>query len=176
MLNMTNSLLAILLLAPVFGSAQQGAFGNLADRYVSPDGMFVANVIPNGKEVGNKRAEDKIKIADKNGKVMSFYDFSSEDGEHGYGLDGGQWTVDSKFFVFRLRNSGGHSPMNAPIVFWSRSDSSFYQLNDVTGDIAFSVSPPDEVAASSLPDMKPAEISLNHLKPGQATLLEKVSH
>jgi hypothetical protein len=56
---------------------------------VSPDGRFVANVIPNGKE-GNGRAEDKVEIVHKNGKVMSTYDFSSQGGEHGYGLDGGQ--------------------------------------------------------------------------------------
>jgi hypothetical protein len=109
-----QSLVPILLLLTLFSSAQQGSQIKLSDRYVSPDWKSVASVVPDGKEAGNERAEDRIEIVGPKCEVMSSHEFSSDDGEHGYGLDGGQWTMDSRFFVFRLRNSGGHSPMNAP--------------------------------------------------------------
>jgi hypothetical protein len=128
--------------------------------------------VPSGKEKGNERAESRVEIRRKNGTLLRAHDFSSDDGEHGYRLDGGQWTLDSEFFVFRMRNSGGHSPMYAPVVFWSLTDNHFYQLSDdYTGDDTFSVSPTDEIYVSTWPGMKPATVSLRHPKAGDVTIL-----
>jgi hypothetical protein len=45
------------------------------------------------------------------GAMLCVLDYSSEDGEHGFGLVKGQWTADSKYFVFSLRSSGGHQAL-----------------------------------------------------------------
>jgi hypothetical protein len=76
-------------------------------------------------------------------------------------VDAAQWTPDSQFFIFRLRNSGGHMPMYAPVAFWSRSRNHFYQLVDYTADQIFSVTAPDKVSMETWPNMKPATIALH---------------
>jgi len=104
------------------------------------------------------RAESKSETAVT---VLSVHDFSSPDGEHGYGVDIAQWTQDSQFFVFSMSNSGGHSPMYKPVVFWSRRTNRFYQLNDYTANETFSVTSPAKITAERWPSLKPATASLS---------------
>jgi hypothetical protein len=92
------------------------------------------------------------------------HDFSSADGQHGYGVDGAQWTPDSQFFVCRMSNSGGHSPMYAPVVFWSRKRNRFYQLNAYTADRTFSITTPDTVNVDTWPGLNPATVSFSGVK------------
>ena len=61
--------------------------------------------------------------------------------------------------------------MYTPVVFWSRRKNCFYQLNDYTGDMTFSISAPDKVSLSSWPDMKPVTLSLHRLQESQITKL-----
>jgi hypothetical protein len=138
----------------------------------SPDGTLIAIVVPKGKENGEKD-ESRVEIRRLTGGLLQAYDFSSDDGTHGYGVDGAQWTADSQFFVFRMRSSGGHSPMWAPIVYWSRKTSRFYELNDYTGDMEFSVNAPDKINVSTWTQMNPAVVSLHELKPVQVTELHQ---
>lgn len=126
----------------------------------SPDGKLRAVVKPARNQNVD---ESRVSIFDSNGKRLRTQNSSSPDGEHGYGADGAQWTPDSQFFVFRLRSSGGHSPMYAPLVFWSRSTKRFYQANHYTADQTFSVGAPDEVSVSTWPDMKPVTLNLGGL-------------
>ena len=70
-----------------------------------------------------------------------------------------------------MRSSGGHSPAYAPVVFWSRMKNCFYQLDDYTGDISFSLSAPDKVSLSTWPDMKPVTVSLHLVKDDQISKL-----
>jgi hypothetical protein len=101
------------------GNPRATKSGLPGERFVSPDGTLIAIVIPNGKEKGGEKDESRVEIRRRKGGRLRAHDFSSDDGSHGYGVDGAQWTADSQFFVFRMRSSGGHSPMWAPGVYWS---------------------------------------------------------
>ena len=63
--------------------------------------------------------------------------------------------------------------MWAPIVYWSRKTSRFYELNEYTGDIEFSVAAPDKINVSTWTEMHPAVVSLHKLKPAQVTELHQ---
>jgi hypothetical protein len=67
-----------------------------------------------------------------------------------------------------MNNSGGHSPMNAPVVFWSRKTNRFYELDGYTADMTFSVIAPDKVTMNTWPGLKPATVSLGRVTKGQA--------
>jgi hypothetical protein len=142
-----------------------------SEALASADGTLLAVVAVKGKEKGAAANESRVEIRRRGKTLLRAHDFSSSDGEYGYYVDGARWTPDSRFFVFRMRSSGGHSPMWAPVVFWSRRTNRFYQVNDYTADIAFSVISPDKVTLSTWPDMKPATISLFKLGPSQTTKL-----
>ena len=160
---------ALLLAATVLvGSAGSG---ERPKEFKSPDARFTAVVTPADKKIGFEKYESRISILRGGGVQVSMHDFSSEDGEHGYGVDGEQWTPDSQYFVCRMRNSGGHSPMYAPVVFWSRKTNHFYQLNDYTADRIFSIAAPDRLNADSWPGLEPVTVSLGDLKKGQVTEL-----
>jgi len=138
-------------------------------RDESPDGIVTAIVAPAGKRAGSADSESRISVRRSYGSFLRTHDFSSADGQHGYGVDGAEWTPDSQYFVVRLRSSGGHSPMFAPVVFWSRKANRFYSLKDCTADQTFSVAAPDKVEVSTWPDMKPATVSLHEVKESEVT-------
>jgi hypothetical protein len=54
--------------------------------------------------------------------------FASADGEHGYGVRRAVWTPDSRYFVFDLASSGGHSPETAPIYLFDRMSGRLAEL------------------------------------------------
>ncbi len=139
--------------------------------FVSPDKSLVATVIPADKQEGLEQLESRVEISSKGGSQLRMHDFSSDDGEHGYGEDGARWTPDSQFFVLRMRSSGGHSPTYAPVVFWSRKTHRFYQLNDCTADMTFSVTAPDRVSVDTWPGLKPVTLSLHSLQDRQVSKL-----
>ncbi|HXP46117.1 MAG TPA: hypothetical protein VN810_02510 [Terriglobales bacterium] len=161
------SLVAVLALG--FGSVAAPHAKSTA--FLSPDKMLVATVIPAGKQEGAEGMESRVEIRRKDGARLRIHDFSSADGEHGFGVDGAEWTADSRFFVFRMRSSGGHSPTYAPVVFWDRTKNGFYQLNDYTADMTFSVTAPDKVSMNAWPDLKPVTIPLHALQDSQLSKL-----
>ncbi len=183
----TRFAIGVLLLVPLNFIAQSRPDTNAADTYPSPDGQLVATVIPSGKEKGRERAESRVEIRRKDGALLCVHDFSSADGartdaafcarlllrrgEHGYGVDGAQWTPDSQFFVFPMSNSGGHMPLYVPVAFWSRSLNRFSRLDNFTASLTFSVVANDGVKVSTWPEMKPVTLSLRKLHPGDATVL-----
>jgi hypothetical protein len=116
-------------------------------------------------------SESRVQILASDGTQLRTHDFSSSDGEHGYGVDGAQWMPDSQYFVFRMRSSGGHSPMFAPIVFWSRKANRFYSLTNYTADQAFVVVGADQLKALTWPGMQAATVSLSKMKPSEMTEL-----
>ncbi len=169
----TSLFAAILILfvaAPVDGNAQTSNSSTRL-KLISPDQRFTARISSSGKRRAAKADESGVEIRDGNGRLLCTHDFSSSDGEHGYGVDGAKWTPNSQFLVLRVRSSGGHSPMFAPVVFWSRKTGRFYQLNDYTSDQLFSVSSPDNVEVSSWSDFKPVTVSLSALRPNQLSKL-----
>ena len=140
-------------------------------EFKSPDGKFVAVVAPADEKRGFEERESRISIVRPGGTQISMHDFSSRDGEHGYGVVGAQWTPDSQFFVCQMSNSGGHSPLYAPVVFWSRKTHRFYRLKAYTADRIFSIVAPDRIQVDSWPDLQPVTVKLSRLKEGQVTEL-----
>ncbi|TAM81947.1 MAG: hypothetical protein EPN47_11130 [Acidobacteria bacterium] len=137
----------------------------------SPDGKLTAIAVPADKKKGFEEYESRILILRREGTQIGMHDFSSKDGEHGYGVVRAQWTPDSQYFVCRMGSSGGHSPMYAPVVFWSRKSNHFYQLKTYTADRIFSIGAPDKVKVESWPKLQPATVSLSRVNEGQVTEL-----
>ena len=154
-----------------YGSRRLPEFRRKAEGAQVTRRQVHAVVTPADKKIGFEKYESRISILRSGGVQLSMHDFSSEDGEHGYGVDGAQWTPDSQYFVCQMRNSGGHSPMYAPVVFWGRKTNHFYQLNDYTADLTFSIAAPDKLHVNSWPRLEPATVSLGAVKEGQVTEL-----
>lgn len=117
----------------------------------SPDRTLRAEVIPRGK-AKLRDSESRVDVRTKTYKLRARRDFSSSDHEHGYGVVQAEWTPDSQFFVFCLTNSGGHSPMHTPVVFYSRRENEFHILDDLlhssVGFGKFTINAPDKVTIS----------------------------
>ena len=97
-------------------------------KYPSPDGLFVAIVTSSHKPQAT--AESKVELHTSSGKLVAQRNYSSDDGEHGYGVTKAEWTPDSRYFVFSLESSGGHQPWHSPVQYFSRKDDSFLSLDD----------------------------------------------
>jgi hypothetical protein len=136
------------------------------EAYPSPDQRFKALVYTSD-------GESRVSVVTAKGSQLATHAFTSDDNQHGYEVDGAFWTPDSQYFVFRLRSSGVHSPMFAPIVFWKRTSTSFNSLKNYTGDIAFGVAPPDQVKASNYPGMTDATIALHTLTSADLVHIER---
>ncbi len=87
----------------------------LAAEFRSPDGSLVAIVSGGGKN------ESSLEIKSSSGVGLAGKSYASADGNHGWVIDHGEWTPDSRFFVFSMRNSGGHQSWHSPIEFFSRN-------------------------------------------------------
>jgi hypothetical protein len=77
-------------------------------------------------------------------------DFSSEDGEHGFGVVKAAWTPDEQYFVFSMASSGGHQAWHAPTVFFSALDKEIRSLDSFTSAAGisqgnFTLRPPNTV-------------------------------
>ena len=72
-------------------------------------------------------------------------DYSSPRGANGYYVHAAKWSPDSRFFVFSLVSSGGHSPWSYPMMVYSRQQNRFAKFSDMidgrptlSGDFSFS--------------------------------------
>ena len=99
-------------------------------QYLAPDGRARVVVVPVGKETGNVDSESRIEFRSADNDLLCALDYSSEDGEHGFGVVKAEWTLDSHYFVFSLSSSGGHQPWHAPTQFYSRKDGIIRSLDD----------------------------------------------
>lgn len=118
----------------------------LQSEYRSPDGLATATIHSAPLWAG----ESVVQIRTRYGKLLAERDFSSEDHEHGYVVVQARWTPDSKFFVFCLESSGGHSPMRTPVLFFSTVYKEFFVLDELLKQAVsqgqFHVIPPDIVS------------------------------
>jgi hypothetical protein len=126
---------------------------------VSPDRALRAVIIPVGREKGFEANESRVEIRKSDGKLVCTKDYSSSDGEHGYGVQEGQWTPDSQFFVYDTSSSAGHQPYRAPTFFYSRKDNRVRNIEELTNRAVLSNEPPPfrivaphSVAVVSSPD------------------------
>ena len=165
------AIFGVILLTRIAASTGLARSGSRPKRFRSPDAELTAVVLPADKKKGFEQYESRIVILGGASVRLRAQDFSSGDGEHGYGVGTALWTTDSRFFVCQMSNSGGHSPMYNPVVFWSRKTNRFYELKGYTSDNTFSVVAPDKVRANTWPGMVAATVSLKRLKQGEATEL-----
>jgi len=122
-------------------------------QYVhSPDGKLMAVIIPIGSP-GYEENESRVEIRDRYHRLAA-WEFSSEDGQHGYGVLNKGWSPDSRFFVFSTTSSGGHSAWHFPTHVYRRSDRTFRSLDDSVGPVLkpeFSFGKPD-ILTVTVPD------------------------
>ncbi|HEX2816894.1 MAG TPA: hypothetical protein VHN39_10885 [Phenylobacterium sp.] len=120
----------LLLVAPTSIDAQGRRAGELELR--SPNGALAATLKP----ISADCSESVVTIHGAGHAVVR--SFTSTDCQHGYEVNQAKWTPDSRFFVFNLRSSGGHQPMNQ----------SLWRYDRQTGDIQ-EVRLPDNVVPST---------------------------
>jgi hypothetical protein len=102
--------------------------------YKSPDATIRVLVIPIGKK-GYEAQESRIEVRSSGDRLLRWRSFASIDGEHGRGVNHGEWTRDAQFFVFNADSSGGHMPWNLATYFYSRRENRFYRLDDFIGPV-----------------------------------------
>jgi len=86
-------------------------------------------ILPIGKLSAYAEQESRIEFYSPQNQMLCALDYSSEDGEHGFGVVKAAWTPDQKYFVFSLTSSGGHQAWHAPTLFYSVKDDSLHALD-----------------------------------------------
>jgi len=102
-------------------------------EFVSPDKSTKIVVIDFKHEGASQ--ESSIRIVNIRGTVLFDTSFTSEDGEHGSGVDQTAWTTNSQFFVFSLASSGGHQSWHYPTFAYSVSKNRLISLDAVLGPV-----------------------------------------
>jgi hypothetical protein len=74
----------------------------------SPDGRLVAEILSRMADF----TEDTVKIITKESGSYAEFPMTSPTGANGRNVLKGEWSPDSKFFVFSTFSSGGHSGWN----------------------------------------------------------------
>jgi hypothetical protein len=97
-------------------------------EYKNADGSKVV-VSPVGKLSGHQDNESKLEFYSTGNQRLCTLDYSSEDGEHGFGVVKAAWTPDSQYFVFSLTSSGGHQSWHAPTLFYSVKIRAIFSLD-----------------------------------------------
>jgi hypothetical protein len=116
--------------------------------------------------------ESRIEFHSAADELLCTLDYSSKDGEHGFGIVKAQWTRDSRFFVFSLTSSGGHQAWHAPTQFYDRTSGKIRTLDDFLGGSGISTSEfrivaPDVVKTEIWEDKGvPVSIQLSRLPAG----------
>ena len=76
--------------------------------------------------------ESRVVIRSRDGDTLASKDYSSPRGFNGYHVVNAKWSPDSKFFVYSMSSSGGHSPWQFPMAVYGREENAFAgQATDV---------------------------------------------
>jgi hypothetical protein len=106
----------------------------LAKLFPSPDKKTHATVLPADINLSaTPDMESRVVIRAANGDTLNSLDHSSPRGMNGYYVDLAQWSPDSKFFVYNLVSSGGHSPWSHPTMVYSVEHNRFASFGDLIG-------------------------------------------
>jgi hypothetical protein len=147
-------------------TAQKPASPRTVERFRSPDNALIAVIT--STQAPEATRESQVEIRLKSGKLLVTRNYSSEDGEHGYGVTKAAWTPDSQFFVYSLESSGGHQSWHTPVKFYSRRLNKIQSLDDALNDSVtnpdFSISAPDKVKVELWFSKKDLTVSLSSLK------------
>jgi hypothetical protein len=115
--------------------------------------------------------ESRVVIRARTGDTLASKDYSSPRGFNGYYVVNARWSPDSKFFVYSMSSSGGHSPWQFPMAVYSREKNAFASFSDMidgkpttSGDFKF-VGPHTVVASTwkqpgALDDKVPVTVNL----------------
>ena len=100
--------------------------------YPSPDGTSRALVYPVDISLNaTPDLESRVVIRSNKGETLTSKDYASPRGFNGYYVVSAKWSPDSKFFVYSMSSSGGHSPWQFPIAVYSRVKNRFAQFSDM---------------------------------------------
>jgi hypothetical protein len=98
-------------------------------EYKNADGSKVV-ILPVGKLSDRQDNESRLEFYSSENQRLCTLDYSSEDGEHGFGVVKATWTPDSQYFVFSLSSSGGHQSWHAPTLFYNPKLRAIFTLDD----------------------------------------------
>ena len=89
--------------------------------YPSPDGTLRAVIYPADISLdATPDLESRVVIRTGKGNTLTSKDDPSPRGFNGYYVVTAKWSPDSKFFVYSMSSSGGHSPWQFPIGVYGR--------------------------------------------------------
>jgi hypothetical protein len=140
--------------------------------YPSPDRALRALVFPVDISLdATPDMESRVVIRNVMGDTLTSKDYASPRGFNGYYVLNAEWSPDSKFFVYSMSSSGGHSPWQFPMAVYSREKNAFASFSDMidgkpttAGDFKF-VGPHTVVASTwkqpgALDDKVPVTVNL----------------
>jgi hypothetical protein len=103
-------------------------------KFRSPDGKLTALVFPVDPSLNaTPDMESRVEIYTLGNHVLASKDYSSPRGANGYYVVHAKWTPDSKFFVYTMSSSGGHSPWSFPMWAYGRNTNAFVRFSDLIG-------------------------------------------
>jgi hypothetical protein len=113
--------------------------------YPSPDAALRAVVLPVDVSLyATPDMESRVVIRSSKGDTLTSQDYSSPRGMNGYYVVNAQWSPDSRFFVYSMSSSGGHSPWSFPIMVYGAKANFIAKFSDmiqgrptVSGDFSF---------------------------------------
>jgi len=149
--------IALAFLLPWSGAART------PQEYKAKHGIRVV-ILPVGKLSGHENAESRIEFYSAQNQMLCAVDYSSEDGEQGFGVVKAAWTPDEKYFVFSLTSSGGHQSWHAPTLFYVLRDHSIHSIDSYieakVSKSVFTLKDPNIVITEVWRDQQPAPIKL----------------
>ncbi len=134
----------------------EASCGNVKPRiYPSPDGTLRAVIFPVDISLdATPDMESRVVIRSSKGETLTSKDYSSPRGFNGYYVVSAKWSPDSKFLVYSMSSSGGHSPWQFPMAVYGREKNDFASFSDmidgnptISGDFKFTG--PHTVVAST---------------------------
>ncbi len=147
---MKTALLYFLFLASLATARAQ--YGRVI--HISPDEKLEAVVTPTYiHERGFN--EHRVEIRTLHGKRLALTDHSSADHEHGQGVIFASWTPDSRFFVYSVSSSGGHSAWHFPTYVFVRERAAFFYLDELARPFVtpqFQLYPPNRFVSEARND------------------------
>lgn len=100
----------------------------------SPDGMLRAIVYPVDISLNvTPDMESRVVIRTTKGETLTSKDYSSPRGFNGFYIVNAKWSPDSKFFVYSMSSSGGHSPWQFPMGVYGREAVGGSEKNRIAG-------------------------------------------
>lgn len=160
------SLLFITIVSTILYAGQKRLVASHSEKYTSPDGTQVA-VVRSGR-VSEATDESRVELRTSAGTVSAKRDYTSPDGEHGYGVTKAAWTPDSQYFVYSLESSGGHQAWHTPVWVFSRKEGKFLNLDralqDSVSNPQFLVSAPDRITVELYFSKQTRTVALRQLK------------